>query len=217
MKRLLYALLLLTGWAMCPNPCVAQASGADESVIRPGDMLQIRVWRKPELSGEFLVASDGSVSDPFYSDVKVSGLTASAATQRIREYVARIETSPRVWVEPLFRVIVGGEVRKPDLYNLRRETTLVEAIAQAGGPTELGRLDRVRVIRRGEVLSVDIADPASALARSPVQSGDQILIPRRRNLLRESIAPISSIAAAAASVVGLVLLLSDDDPAPSGP
>ena len=188
-------------------PSLARAQGTDNSaaVLRPGDVVKISVWRKPELSGEFSVAADGSIADAFYSEVNVAGVPLNTATERVRQYVARIESMPRVWVEPLFRVTVGGEVRNPNLYSLSRETTISQAVAQAGGATPQGRLDRVRLVRGGESQLLDLTDPASPLAETPIRSGDQILIGRSSNFFREYVAPASSVVAAMGVILNIIL------------
>jgi protein involved in polysaccharide export with SLBB domain len=203
--RFIQALLALCVLASFPS--LARAQGVDDSgaVLRPGDVVKISVWRKPELSGEFSVAADGSIADAFYSEVNVAGVSLNTATDRVRQYVARIESSPRVWVEPLFRVTVGGEVRTPNLYSLSRETTISQAVAQAGGATAQGRLDRVRLIRNGESQLIDLTDPANPLADTPIRSGDQILVARGSNFFREYIAPASSVVAAMGVILNIFL------------
>src|SRR2546422_4529355 len=59
-------------------------------------------------------------------------------------------------LEPVFPVTVAGEVRQPNLYRLPEGTTFAQAIAQAGGPTELGRLNKVQVIRRDSTMMIDL-------------------------------------------------------------
>jgi polysaccharide biosynthesis/export protein len=172
-------------------------------VLRPGDMLQIRVWRKPELSGEFVIAADGAIGDPFYSAVSVAGLGVAEARERIRGHVARIEAEPLVWVEAMFRVVVMGEVRQPNLYPVRHPTTLAQAIAQAGGPTENARLDRVQLVRGGTAHVADLRDPASPVARTVLLSGDEIVVPRRSTRVRDALVPISALASLASLIVAL--------------
>src|SRR5512142_2074122 len=126
----------------------AQASAtAGDSGLRPGDAVRIVVWRKPEMSGDFQVAADGSVKHPLYRDLKVAGLSMEKVQANLRNLLASYEADPQFLVEPLFRVAVAGEVRKPDLYTLPLETTIGQAVALAGGATERGRLDRVKLIR----------------------------------------------------------------------
>lgn len=167
-------------------------------------MIQIKVWRKPELSGEFAIAPGGAIGDPFYADVNVSGLSVDQARERIRNHIARIEADPMVWVEPILRVVVMGEVRQPNLYPVRYPTTLGQAIAQAGGPTEDARLDRVQFVRGGVPQVIDLRSPASPHARIVLLSGDEIVVPRRSTRFRDSLVPISTLA----SLAGLIVTLS---------
>src|SRR5207248_7634121 len=126
---------------------LAQAARSDP-VLRPGDMLRLSVWRHPELSGDFLVAPDSTVVHPLYQRVQVVGVPLPVVKERLRALLVTYEQGVEFAIEPLFAVTVAGEVRQPNLYRLPQGTTFAQAIAQAGGPTELGRLDRVHVMRR---------------------------------------------------------------------
>jgi polysaccharide biosynthesis/export protein len=197
--RLLFsAALALAG---VPPVSVHAQAASDEIRLRPGDAISVRVWRKPELSGDFVIAADGSVGDPFYADVKVSGLGVDEARRRIRDHVARIEADPMVWVDAVARVVVVGEVRQPGLLAIRYPTTLAQAIGQAGGATEAARLDRVQLVRDGAVQLIDLRNPASAGARAPLLSGDEIVVPRRSTAFRDAMVPISALASIASLIV----------------
>jgi polysaccharide export outer membrane protein len=197
MKRLLLLVSVFLCWSI---PARAQ-----EPVLSPGDVVRISVWRKPDLSGDFPVAEDSTVANPFYSSVKVAGVPISVAQERVRRYVEQFETSPRVLVEPLLRVTVGGEVRIPNLYTLRPETTVSQAVALAGGPTERGQLSRVQVVREGRVDMLDLTDPAPSTGAQRVRSGDQILVSRRNNLVRDYLFPSGGIVAALVGLMNLIL------------
>jgi polysaccharide export outer membrane protein len=185
----------------------ARAPGglAEATALSPGDAVRITVWRKPELSGDFAIAADSTVASPFYMELKVAGVPLSLVSERVRMHVARFEAEPRVLVEPLLRVSVGGEVRQPNLYPLRPETTVSQAVMQAGGPTERGHVERVVLWRGGQQLTVDLSRPDAGLAASRILSGDQILVKRRASVLRDYIAPVSSILGATVAVANLVL------------
>lgn len=200
-STLLIALLT----ALLPGALFAQANGdvlaASEPVLRPGDSLRVAVWRKPELSGSFAVRSDGSIGDPFYSDVKVAGLSLADAEERVRRHVGRFESEPRVLLEPRFRVAVGGEVRQPGLYTFGPETTVLQALMLAGGATERGQLERVVLVRDGRELRLDLTRSDAPLATQPVRSGDQLVVTRRKSFFREFIVPTATITGAAAAVL----------------
>src|SRR5690606_12696491 len=115
------------------------------------------------------------------------------------------EAEPRVLVEPLLQVSVGGEVLDPNLYTLRPETTLAQAVMHAGGPTERGHVTRVIVWREGQELTADLTRPNEGLAGQQIRSGDQIIMPRQVSILRDYIAPAGSVIGAAAAITNIIL------------
>lgn len=181
------------------RPTVSRDGGG----LQPSDVVRIEVWRRPELSGDFTVGMDGALRHPVFHDVVVAGIAMPEVEARIRSILLRFDATPVFIVEPLFRVSVEGEVRQPNLYALTRETTFSQAIALAGGITPLGRPDRVSVIRGGNVLHLDLNEAGAAPASNRIASGDRIIVGARRNVLRDNIAPIASIAAAVGTVVGI--------------
>ncbi|HEU4628903.1 MAG TPA: polysaccharide biosynthesis/export family protein [Gemmatimonadaceae bacterium] len=173
-------------------------------MLRPGDAVRVTVWRQPELSGDFRVSNDGTLQHPLYRSVRVAGVALPVVEQRVRELVLTYVQSPQILLEPLVRVTVNGEVRAPALQSLPPETTIAQAIALSGGATELARMNQVQVIRDGRVLKLNLAKPGSAALLFTVRSGDQIVVPRQRNLFRDVIGPASSIAAAIAAVITMI-------------
>jgi len=174
-----------------------------DPALRPGDVLRINVWRHPELSGDFVVAPDSTLVDPVYQVVKVAGAPLPVVRERLRGVLASFEQGVPFVLEPLFPVTVAGEVRQPNLYRLPQGTTFSQAIAQAGGPTELGRLDKVRVIRRDGAMVINLGSGYSKYEALPIESGDQVLVARRSNfnLLRDVLYPLTSLTAAVAAVL----------------
>jgi len=198
----------LSSWAVAAlllAPVVSAAAQAARSdpVLRPGDMLRLNVWRHAELSGDFLVAPDSTVVHPLYQRVQVAGVPLPVVKERLRALLVTYEQGVEFAIEPLFAVTVAGEVRQPNLYRLPQGTTFAQAIAQAGGPTELGRLDRVHVIRRDSAMVIDLARNYSRYERLPIASGDQVLVARRSdsNFLRDVLYPLASLTAAVAAVL----------------
>src|SRR5919204_4760716 len=68
---------------------------ADQSMLSPGDSVRIVVWRKPEFSGDFVVAPDGSVTHPLYRDVKIAGVPLATAEANIRRYLSQYDQNPQ--------------------------------------------------------------------------------------------------------------------------
>jgi len=198
----------LSRWAvaallLAPVASAAAQAARSDPVLRPGDMLRLSVWRHPELSGDFLVAPDSTVVHPLYQRVQVAGVPLPVVKERLRALLVTYEQGVEFAIEPLFAVTVAGEVRQPNLYRLPQGTTFAQAIAQAGGPTELGRLDRVHVIRRDSAMVIDLARNYSRYERLPIASGDQVLVARRSdsNFLRDVLYPLASLTAAVAAVL----------------
>lgn len=189
--------------ASAPSIARAQVKASPALVLNPGDVIHITVWGKPEYSGEFAIAGDGSIIHPLYREIEVAGLTPTAAEERIRTYLSRFEAMPQIIVAPQLRVSVGGEVRQPRLYMLPPETTIADAVALAGGGTERARLDRVRLFRGGEETTVDLTRPEAGLAQAPIRSGDQLFVTRQSSIIRDYVGPAASVVAAVTTILRL--------------
>jgi polysaccharide export outer membrane protein len=201
--------VLAAALAMTASQVEAQSSGrsavASDSgaVLQPGDQLRVTVWRRPEYSGDFLVAADGTLRHPLFKEVRVAGVPLGTAHQRLREFLTRYEANPEFVIEPLMRVAVGGEVRTPNLYSFAPEVTVAQAVALAGGATDRGRLSAVQVTRGGGRISVDLSRADARGSLMTIRSGDQIVVTRRRNVLTDFILPISSLVAAVGTILQL--------------
>lgn len=204
MRSILLLILSVLSVGLTSVPARAQSPAADPApVLHPGDMVRIEVWGNPALSGEFPIAGDGTLIHPVYQEVAVAGVSLGEAEARVRSFLVTYEGNARFVFEPLFRVFVGGEVRKPDLLGLRPETTVAQAVVLAGGPTERANLRKVRIRRGGEEVVLDLTGPEAAQMR--IRSGDQIYLGRRSNVLTEYIGPISGLTTVALSLLSFIL------------
>jgi protein involved in polysaccharide export with SLBB domain len=210
MKALVLRLLVLI--ALCaPMDLIAQsqAQAADEAVLSPGDSVRITVWRKPEFSGDFVVAPDGSVTHPLFRSVRVGGVPLRTAEANVRSFLVRFEQDPQFVMEPLFSVAISGEVGRPQLYAVPPGTTFAEAVARAGGTNQFGKRNHVLVFRgasrsRSEPLVLDLTQPDRGVAAMPVRSGDQILVERKKSFFRDILLPVVSFAGSVASIAILI-------------
>ncbi len=203
--RLLSSCLLVGGTFPAMLGAQAPDTSKQEAVLTPGDSVRIVVWRKPEFSGEFAVAADGSISHPLYQAVQVAGIPISAARANLRTFLLKFDQDPQFVMEPLIRVAVQGEVTRPAVYALSPGTTIGEALASAGGPTQFGRLDRVRLLRnegagRQTLQRLDLTRPENGEMLLPIRSGDQILVERRHSIFSELIVPSLTVVGALASI-----------------
>jgi len=173
--------VLLVSLFFVPAACF----GGGTPVIEPGDVLSISVWNHEDLSMTVTVSPDGWISYPLTGRLSVAGRTADSIQKDIEAAVARQIREPRVAVnvaEAASHITVLGEVRSPGQFPLRRASTLLEAIASAGGTNDAAWLERVTVIRAGgEIEAVNLAPvrAGSGLAANvELRSGDLVLVPK---------------------------------------
>lgn len=172
--------------------------------LAPGDQIRIAVWKSPELSGDFTVAANGTIVHPLYRDVQVTGIPMSVVEDRIRTFLQKYQTNPQFVVQALVRIIVGGEVRTPNVYSVPPETTVAQAIALAGGPTERASLEKVRVIRERQEVRMDLTRADSDPALIQIRSGDQVLVGRAAPSVLNVLGPVASSVAAVAAIITII-------------
>lgn len=208
MKNLTRILIALLALAAASQASAQNGDSSSAAVslgsLNPGDQIRIVVFRKPEFSGDFPVAANGTIIHPLYREVQVTRVPLSVVEDRLRSFLTRYETSPQFVIQPLFRIIVGGEVRTPNIYAVPPETTIAQAIALAGGATDRGEVSRVRVIRDRQEVKMDVSRPDSDAGVLQIRSGDQILVGRRRPSVLTVIGPITSTIGAIAAIAALI-------------
>ena len=198
-RYLLVAVLLL-------GAAIAQAQDSSGvQGLNPGDQIRIVVWRNAELSGDFTIAANGTINHPLYREVQVTGIPLASVEDRLRTFLARYATNPQFVLLPLVKIIVGGEVRTPNVLSVSPETTVAQALILAGGPSERGRLDNVRLLRAGQTITLDLGRADSQAASLQVRSGDQIIVQRATNVFRDYLGPTASMVGAIAAIVGIFL------------
>lgn len=147
--------LMLTSLAIGPTWARASqdkmADGTPEYIIGPEDLLHIVVWKNEALTRTVQVRPDGMISLPLLNDVKAAGLTAmqlrDVLIKRFVEYMPSPEISVIVQEVRSFKVSVLGQVSRPGRYDLRSRTTVLEALALAGGFRDFASPSRIVVLR----------------------------------------------------------------------
>lgn len=143
-----------------------------------GDKLRINVYGQPALSGEYQVSGGGTVNMPLIGEVPALDLTAKELEARLIErYADGYLQNPSIVVEVYdFRpYYVLGQVERPGSYPAREGTTLLGAIATAGGYTYRANTKRIFIQRSGESTEHEV-DPRTALTVNP---GDVIRVGER--------------------------------------
>ena len=154
-------------------------------VVGPGDNLTISIWGPVENSVIRTVDRNGQILLPRVGDLRVWGLTFVQADRLIREQLSRyfrgFQTSVTMGRLRTLRVQIIGEVCQPGTYTLNALSTMVQALYSAGGPTKMGSLRNVRLLRNSHVVGeVDLYDFLLRGDRTRdfrLESGDTIFVP----------------------------------------
>jgi polysaccharide export outer membrane protein len=148
----------LSNWATfsqaadVPRTAAPAVDDQPEYRIGPEDVIEVFVYKEPDLSTTVTVRPDGRISLPLAGELDASGKQATQLQQEIAERLTRYISGPvvNVMVKQInsLKVSVLGEVRKPDVYRIKNRVTVLDAIAMAGGFTDLARPNRVVVLRK---------------------------------------------------------------------
>jgi polysaccharide biosynthesis/export protein len=118
-----------------------------EYKVGPEDVLEIHVWGDNTLSKVVTVRPDGIISLPVVGDVLVAGKSAPQIATEVEKLLKQYKASPQVDVSisqiNSYRIYLLGEVARPGMVQVRNFTTLLQAIALAGGPTAFASDDIV--------------------------------------------------------------------------
>ena len=182
-----------TSGTAAPPP--AQSS-LTKDVYRSGvdDIVQVSVWRNPELGITVPVRPDGMISVPLVGDVTAGGRTPAEVSEDIQKKLSTFVRDPQVAViltdlrshEYLSRVRVTGAVRQPISIPFRPGMTVLDAVLAAGGVTEFAASDRSDLYRKNAdetqtypVRLDRILNRGDLSTNYPVAPGDVITVPER--------------------------------------
>ena len=168
----------------------------------PGDALQIRIWREPDLSGEFVVDEEGVVTLPMLGRIRAIQMSIADLRASLIEQYADDLRNPSITITPVRRVYVLGEVNRPGMYGLDPTASLASAVALAGGASREGDLRKLTLIRDDQTLLSGV-DPMADLLSTGTRSGDQIFVGRRGWLERNQ----QFVATTVLGVAGIVVAL----------
>jgi polysaccharide export outer membrane protein len=167
-------------------------------------VLKLNVWREPEWSGEFAVDESGIAVLPRLGAVRVTTMSADSLRRFLVDSLGRYLRNPSIEVIPLRRVQILGAVRTPGLYPVPATVSVGDAVALAGGATPEGKPDQVVLRRGGERLQINLTRD-TRLADTPIRTGDELFVPQRSWVSRNSGLVAAGLSAATTLVVALIL------------
>ena len=156
---------------------LATAQQATSYVLAPGDHIAISVFGQQDLSVEFTLADNGTLTYPFLGEVHIAGLTMPELEQRIADglrgdYLINPDVSVSMkQYRPFF---INGEVNRPGSYLYQPGLTLEKALALASGLSPRAARKEIVVKRATESTSAEVSIKMS----DPVYAGDVITVPQ---------------------------------------
>ncbi|MFK7751028.1 MAG: polysaccharide biosynthesis/export family protein [Sedimentitalea sp.] len=195
--------VLLTAIVIAPLTAWAQ----ETYQIKPGDVVRIEVLEDSSINRESLVLPDGRVSVPLVGTVQVGGRSVDQVRADVIEKLRpNFASDPTVFVslsqlsEPReakrkrstgtsrVTVYVLGEVGAPGGLEIKRNTTVLQALALVGGFSKFAATKRMQ-LRRADASGVekiysvnyqDILAGKSNIGTTVLREGDVIVVPQRR-------------------------------------
>lgn len=154
--------------------------------IAPLDTLTVKVFKMPDLSGDYEVDLTGQISMPLIGEVSAVDMTTAELDKRLTErlgakYLENPDVSVGVKSSTKHSVTIDGSVKSPGSFPLTGTATLMQAVAQAGGTAEDANVHRVAIFRQisgkrqaaafdlGQIRRGQAVDP-------PVYAGDIIVV-----------------------------------------
>jgi protein involved in polysaccharide export with SLBB domain len=195
------AVLLPAAPLRAQKPAELRTAGNDSvalEALRPGDIIRLRIWREPELSGDFPVEEHGIAVLPKIGPKDVGNTSPMQLRAELVEAYERYVNHTSISVTVLRRVQVLGAVKNPGLYPADPTMTVSDVLALAGGVTPAGNATHVQLIRHGARATDDIAG-RTLIGDLTVRSGDEIYVPER-SLFARSPGIIATTLAAIATV-----------------
>ena len=194
-KQLLIVMMGFLICAGCFKPDVIVPPGHPEEgfVLGPEDVIEVVVWKNPDLSRQVVIRPDGKISLPLIGDVVASGLTADQVAKKITEKFKVVKENPSVSVNVIevnsYYIFMVGEVSKPGKLQLKSYTTILQAMALAEGFTQYASRNDILVVRTikdedGKLKEMriplrysDLISEEGGVYNLTLKSGDTVVVP----------------------------------------
>lgn len=202
LPSLLLSLLLAVVAAACasktvePPPNVSEAPeefrvpAPQDFQFGPGDVIELKVFRAPELDGELKIAPDGTIALPMVGRVNVAGKSYPELVRTIEYSIGQFYVNPSVSVNIVEvsnqKVLVLGEVKSPAVIQIESDLSILEALTRTGGINPDARTDNVLLVRGGlETPELYLVNVEAIYGRGDftqmvyLQRGDIVVVPTR--------------------------------------
>lgn len=165
-------------------------AGAQEGYgLNPGDVLQVSVWREPDLLREVLVRPDGKINFPLAGDIAAAGRTPeevqSEIVSRLEEFIPDAVVTVALVQIGGNKIYVLGKVLRPGEFTIAARVDVMQALAMAGGLNQFAAANKIKVLRRGNdgrqraigFRYADVEDGDNLTSNIMLESGDVVVVP----------------------------------------
>ncbi|MDP8982001.1 MAG: polysaccharide biosynthesis/export family protein [Acidobacteriota bacterium] len=165
------------------TPSVGAAVDPNKYIIGAEDILQILVWREPDLTRVVAVRPDGKITMPLIQEIQAADLTPEQLKKGLIEALLKYINNPDVTVMVQEvrskKYYIDGEVGRPGLYPLVTPTTVLEALSSAGGFKEFANQKKIRILRHGALLKFNYKEVTNGKHMEQnvyLENGDHIIV-----------------------------------------
>jgi polysaccharide export outer membrane protein len=153
-------------------------------VIGPEDILAVRVWREPELSGAVQVRPDGKITLPLIGELQAAGETPEGlktkVSEALQEYIVKPDVIVSLQSVQSRKYYITGEVSRPGTFPLVVPVSVLEALTNAGGFREFANTKKITILRKGKILKFnynDVVKGKNMQQNIQIENGDYIVVP----------------------------------------
>lgn len=185
--------LLMASGCLKPDPIIPPGPPEEGFVLGPEDIIDVVVWKNPDLSREVVIRPDGKISLPLIGDVLASGFTADQLASDIAERFKAYKENPSVSVNVVavnsYYVFMVGEFGRPGKLQFKTYTTLLQAISLAGGFSQFASRNDMTIVRNlvnvdGKIKELripirydDLVSDDGGVYNITLLSGDTVIVP----------------------------------------
>lgn len=181
-----------------PKRITAPKSGADSTatgshpaaidspryVLGPNDVVQVAVWGDKNFTGVYAIGPDGMMSLPLLTDFKAVGLTTvglkDLITEKLQDYIKEPEVNVQLLRNNSKKYTMIGGVARTGAFPLMQETTILDALAAAGGFKDFSNLKKIYLLRGTKQYPFNYKDVIAGKHMEQnimIQDGDIIVVP----------------------------------------
>jgi polysaccharide export outer membrane protein len=156
--------------------------------ISPGDVLEISVWKDPDLSRQVVVPPDGIISFPLIEAINITNLTVAdlkkIISRRLSEFVPDVTVTVMLLEINSLKAFVIGKVNNPGEFAIGMDTNVMQILAKAGGLNPFASRGNIKILRQknNKIIEIpfdygDVEKGKSLEQNIILQSGDVVVVP----------------------------------------